>query len=308
MTVQTAQYLRFALALIAGACIYAACSDSSEEKPIGGNAMTRSVPFSTPTEYSVRKTDIQRMDVNGDGFEDALLMIFPKDSLDARIGFEVLRIYEYDSLKNQFSSAFEGKYFYGKTVEQRDLDNNGKAELCIRTDGGGNSAIASRGMSVVGKQAGKYITLASFDFGNPDFVMLMGDSSKGISNTMALVSNDEYFPEYLPPTETVIVPDSIVVFAATPEAAFRQRLEYIQSAAEKAQNRYNDAVKRVQNNRSEQALFTVYSEAVITMRLLGKLSTTKQLQDFIAKERPFWRASLPKRFHNALDDLFRQHP
>jgi hypothetical protein len=293
----------YILLLMLGFVLYgAACNEQTDEKPIGTDTHLQSVPFAVPTELAPQKTDTRRVDVNKDGYEDAIVLAYPKDSLGARIGFETLRIYEYDTTKKQFHQAFQGKYYYGTTIDVRDLDRNGTNELCIRTDGGGNSAIASIGMTVLGKMAGKYITLAAFDFGNPDIITLPGDS------TLALLGNDEYFPEYLPPSEAVIVPDSLVVFAQTPERASMLRTQYFTDAAKKARERYAQAKATLSGNRSTPALFAAYSEAVVTMRLLAKLPDAKPLQEFILQERPFWRAMLPKRLHNALDDVFRPHP
>jgi hypothetical protein len=300
---------RLLLVLSLGVVLSASCNEQTDERPIGSPGNVRSVPFDAPSEFRTRKIDIRRTDIDEDGFEDALVMVYPQDSLGARIGFETLRIYEYDSLAKQFTSGFEGKYFYGKMIDVRDLNRDGMPELCIRTDGGGNSPVASIGMTVLGKNpaakknAGKpsYIALAAFDFGNPEIITLSGDS------TLALLGNDEYFPEYLSPSEAVIVPDSLVVFAS-PERAAALRTEYFTQAAQKAEERYTQAKTTVGGNRSTPALLAAYSEAVVTMRLLAKLPNQQRLQGFITKERPFWRSTLPKRLHDALDDVFRTRP
>ncbi len=281
--------------------LFVSCNEPAEEKPIHAGSETRSVPFPVPTELASRKIDTRRADISNDGFEDALVTIYPKDSLGARIGFETLRIYEYDSAKAQFQQAFEGKYYYGTMLDLRDLDRDGTNELCIRTDGGGNSAVASIGMTVLKKRAGKYTVAAGFDVGNPDFITLP-------DSTLALLAYDEYYPEYLAPNEVVSVPDSLVVFAASPERAQELRSRYFADAAAKAQTRYKERQTSLQGNRNTQNLFEVYSSALVTVRLLAKGNDAQALNNFIAKERPYWRAMLPKPLHNALDDVFRSHP
>jgi hypothetical protein len=288
---------------ILGISIYTGCNEQqSEEKPIDNPSLARTIPFTPPSELASRTLDTRRVDVNRDGYEDAIVTVLPKDSLGARIGFETLRIYTYDTTKGQFQQAFQGTYYYGTMIDVRDLNRDGTPELCIRTNGGGNSAIASIGMTIISKQSGKYATLATFDVGNPDIITLPSDS------TYALLSNDEYYPEYLPPSEAVIVPDSLIVFAQSAEQAMTLRVQFYTDAIAKARQRYEQAKTTVGGNRSPQALFGAYSEAVVMMRLLSKLPDAKPLQEFITKERPFWRAMLPKRLHDALDDVFRSRP
>jgi hypothetical protein len=288
---------------ILSASIYAGCNEQeSEQKPIAEASPSRTIPFATPSELASRTIDTRRVDVNRDGYEDAIVTVFPKDSLGARIGFETLRIYTYDTTKRQFQQAFQGTYYYGTMVDVRDLNHDGTPEICIRTNGGGNSAIASLGMAIISKKAGKYVPLATFDVGNPELITLAGDS------TAALLSNDEYYPEYLPLSEAVIVPDSLIVFAESAERAMTLRVQFYTDAITKARQRYDQAKTIVGSNRSPQALFAAYSEAVVLMRLLSKIPDATPLQEFITKERPFWRAMLPKRLHDALDDVFRSHP
>jgi hypothetical protein len=282
--------------------IYAGCNDQeSAEKPIGNSLLSHMMPFALPTELAPRTKDTRRMDMNGDGYEDAIVTIFPKDVLGARIGFETLQIYIYDTTKEQFQQVFQGTYYYGTIIDVRDLNRDGTPELCIRTNGGGNSAIASIGMTIISKQAGTYKPLATFDVGNPDIITLSSDS------TSALLSNDEYYPEYLPPNEAVIVPDSLIIFGQSPEQATTLRVKFYTDAITKTRQLYEQAKAKVTSKRSPQALFGAYSEAVLMMRLLSKIPDAKPLKEFIVKERPFWRAMLPKRLHDALDDVFRAH-
>ncbi|TAE26620.1 MAG: hypothetical protein EAZ92_10690 [Candidatus Kapaibacterium sp.] len=286
---------------VLGVFVCVSCNEPAEEKPIHAVSETRSIPFTVPSELASRKIDTRRADIGNDGFEDALVTIYPKDSLGARIGFETLRIYEYDSTKKQFWQAFEGTYYYGTMLDLRDLDRDGTNEICIRTDGGGNSATASIGMTVLKKRAGKYTIAAGFDVGNPDFITLP-------DSTLALLAYDEYYPEYLAPNEVVSVPDSLVVFATQPERAQNLRLRYFADAADKAQTRYKERQNALKANRTQQNLFEVYSSALVTVRLLAKGSDAQAVSNFMTKERPYWRAMLPKPLHDALDDVFRTHP
>ncbi len=295
------------ITLFLACIIVAACaSENSEEKPINNAAMTRTVLFTLPSELIALKTDIRRIDLRKSGYEDALVTVFPKDSMGARIGFETLQIFEYDTTKQAFALAHQEKVYYGKSLDVRDIDNDGTSEICIQTDGGGNSAIASRGLTILKKQQGKYRQLVGFDAGNPEIISLPGKalSSKDTAKSVtAVLMSDEYWPDYLPRTEAVTVIDSVVVLAQTPEEAKALRLQFFDDHLAKAQQRYTDAKNVLQANRSEQAIWSVYSEAVAVLRLMSKSSRSQNLTTFIAAERAYWRAMLPTRLQQALGDV-----
>lgn len=290
------------------ACIIvAACaSENSEEKPINNAAMTRTIPFTLPSELIALKTDIRRIDLRKSGYEDALVTVFPKDSMGARIGFETLQIFEYDTTKQAFSLVHQEKVYYGKSLDVRDIDNDGTSEICIQTDGGGNSATASKGLTILKKQQGKYRQLVGFDAGNPEIISLQGKvlSSKDTAKSVtAVLMSDEYWPDYLPRTEAVTVIDSVTVLAQTPEEAKALRVQFFDDHLAKAQQRYTDAKNVLQANRSEQAIWSVYSEAVAVLRLMRKSSRSQNLTTFMTAERAYWRAMLPTRLQQALGDV-----
>jgi hypothetical protein len=286
--------------------LLASCTpDNKEEKPIENAAMTRTAPFTLPTELATLKTDIRRMDLRKVGYEDALVTVFPKDSMGARIGFEKLQIFEFDTTKQAFVKAHEEKVYYGKSFDVRDVDGDGTSEICIQTDGGGNSALASLGLTILKKQNGKYSRAASFDAGNPEIISL----PNGEKTASAVLISDEYWPDYLPHTEAVVLMDSLAVLVQAPEEAAKIRLKFFDEALAKAEQRYADAKSVLKASRSEQAVFNVYTEAVTMLRLLPKSSRSASLQSFTTVERAYWRSMLPSRLQQALSDVFlRQAP
>jgi hypothetical protein len=285
------------------------CADEpADERPIELSSMTHSVPFVLPEELHSFKTDIRRVDMRRTGYEDALVTVFPKDSLGAKIGFEALKIYEYDTTKKAFTLLYEDKFYYGKSIDPRDVDGDDAPELCVQTDGGGNSAVASVGLIILKKQRGKYRRLASFEAGNPEIVTLAseekaGDNPDGKQKIItAVVSSDEYWPDYLPRTEAVTTLDSVVILTAkTSEEALRWRMKFWDDYLAKAQQRYAEAKSVLQVNRSPEAVWNVYAEAIVVVRSMAKSSASARVATFAAQERPFWRAMLPKRFQQALD-------
>lgn len=294
-------------ALFLAGCLAAACtSENSEEKPINNAAMSRTNPFTLPTDLATLKTDIRRIDLSKSGYEDALVTVYPKDSMGASIGFEGLQIFEYDTTKKAFAPIYQEKFYYGKSLDVRDVDNDGTSEVCIKTDGGGNSAVASIGLTILKKQQGKYRRVVNFEAGNPEIITLASKASGKDTATMvtAVLMNDEYWPDYLPHTEAVTVVDSIVVLAQTAGEASRLRIQFFDDHLAKAQQRYGEAKNVLKTNRSEQAIWGVYSEAIAVLRLMNKSSQNSGMAAFISTERMYWRAMLPKRLQQALDDVF----
>ena len=225
--------------------------------------------------------------------------------MGARVGFEKLQIFEFDTLKQAFTKVHEEKVYYGKSLDVRDVDGDGTSEICIQTDGGGNSALASLGLTILKKQNGKYSRTASFDAGNPEIISL----PNGEKTASAVLISDEYWPDYLPHTEAVVFMDSLAVLVQAPEEAAKIRVKFFDEALAKAEQRYADAKSVLKASRSEQAVFNVYTEAVTMLRLLPKSSRSASLQSFTTVERAYWRSMLPSRLQQALSDVFlRQAP
>jgi hypothetical protein len=289
----------YALLCLALNALAACTSDKTEEKPIQNAAMLNTAPFALPAELAMLKTDIRRMDIRRIGYEDALVTVYPKDAMGARIGFEALQIFEYDTTKQVFQRVHEEKVYYGKSLDVKDIDGDGIAEICIQTDGGGNSALASIGLTILKKQNGRYSRIVGFDAGNPEIITL---TSNGTNISAVLMSN-EYWPEYLPHSEAVAVIDSIVVLAQTPEEATKLTQKFFDEHLAKAEQRYDEAKSVLKANRSEQTILAVYSEAVAVISLMQKSSRSANRPSYLATERAYWRAMLPKRYQQALQGL-----
>lgn len=294
-------FVRIILGLSALCLLVAACtSEHNDEKPIETAAITRTTPFTLPADLVALKTDIRRMDLQQHGYEDALVTVYPKDSLGARLGFEALQIFEYDTTKQVFMRAHEEKVYYGKSFDVRDLDGDGTQEICIRTDGGGNSEIASIGMTILKKRGGRYERIVGFESGNPEIILI----PNGTTSVNAVLMNGDYVPEYLPRTEAVTVIDSVIVLAQNAEESEKLRRKFFDESLTKAEQRYADAKNILKSNRSEPAAYSVYTEAVQVLRLMSKSSRSASLSAYIGSERAYWRAMLPARYQQALGDVF----
>lgn len=278
--------------------LVACTTETKEQEPIHTPAVTNTVPFIIPSDLATRSTDIRRVDLRRTGYEDAVVMVYPRDSLGARIGFEELQIFEFDSTKRVFVRVHEEKVYYGVSLDVRDVDGDGIQEICIRTNGGGTSEIASIGLIILKKLGGRYMQIVSCDSGNPELLTL----SDGNDAVSIVVVNTEFAPPYIARTEAVEVIDSVIVLNQSPTKSASVRLQLFDEYLSKAEQRYIRAKQVLANNRSDEAAYAVYSEVVTILRLMKQSSRSASLPAFVRTERLYWRSMLPLRYQKAIED------
>ncbi len=282
------------------------CSSNDEQKPINTASLTIfSPPFTVPAEYATRKYDVRRVDVTGDGFEDAILTAF-RDSSRIISGFEMLVIYAYDSTKKSFEPVFQQKYFYGKSFDVRDLNRDGSKEIVVTTDGGGNSATASLGMSVIARVGGKYRETLAFDEGAPEIAMSGQDSATQVT---VLLVKKQYIGRNLPESDGVSYVDSVVVFSNDEVRVENTRRQMMYEQLSQAQQRYKQAKTAFSARRSTKTdarlITEVYANAAVQLLTMYRLNMAKEFKAFRAQERQYWRDTLPDEYAQALEEIGR---
>lgn len=288
--------------VISCALVFLRCGNTEEERPIvpaGGTAYTP--PFELPQEFSGKKHDIRRVDVNGDGFQDALVSLY-RDSSRLVRGFETLLVYEFDSTLKKFSAQFQGKYYYGTAVDTRQLLRDNTMYLVVATDGGGNIPVLSRGLVILQRKQGKWSEILNFDDGSPEILTVGQDSA---SRTMVLVANFHYRGEFLPESDLITYPDSVVVFhhdSAIVEQVSRQIYE---EELIRSQGSYRHAKAYLSTRPNDpRGISDLYAHAVIQVALMRKLSRLKDLRLLYSRELPYWRGVLPAEYRESLQDFY----
>jgi len=274
------------------------CESSSEEKPIAGSG-AYAMPFTLPKEFSAFKADIRRLDLNGDGFEDALVALSRADSSKLVRGFEQFVVFQYDSTKRTFAPAFRQHYFYGTSFDVRDVNGDGKREICVMVDGGGNSRIASQGMAVIGRdEQGNYREITALDEGAPELTRTGADS------TNVILAYQSFEPQYIVQSDATGYIDSIVVFTTDAVQAAQIRRQVYEEYLLKAEKRYIEAKSTLTIRKTDSpASADVYAYAAAQMQYMKKLGLTKQCKAFRSREQAYWRQMLEDEYVQALTEL-----
>jgi hypothetical protein len=283
------------------AALVVGCKD---DKPINKLAVTKSFTVPAVKEMAGRASEVQRVDFNNDGYEDAVVKYF-RDTTKAASkatskivrGFEILALYEFNATTQGFTKVFEHKYFYGTSVEGRDVNRDGVMELVVATDGGGNSALASRGMAVIGRTASTYKELAALDEGAPELTT----SNDGLT---MMISHAVFAPEFGSAADIVQVIDSVHVFSD--DAAVRRKVRdttlrgYLVQSAE----RYRQAKATLSTKPKDgKALGEMYAAAVSQLLYMQKLALNNEAQKLRQNEQAYWAQTLPYQHRQSLNDI-----
>lgn len=288
--------------IICCTALFLRCGGNEEDRPIiPAGAAAYTPPFELPQEFSGKRHDIRRVDVNGDGFNDALLSLY-RDSSRVVRGFEMLLVYEYDSTRKTFINHYQDKYYYGTAVDVQQLFRDSSLYLVITTDGGGNNPVISRGMVIIQRKQGKWQEMITFDDGAPEIITTGQDST---SQTSVLVAKSSYRGESLPESDMIVYPDSIVVFHHNSTMVEQISRQIMEEEIVRSQGAYRQAKAYLSTRPNDPRVISeLYAHAVIQMALLKKVARTKDRNLFYSKELPYWRSALPAEYREAIQDLY----
>lgn len=296
-----------ALALI----VLAVACAPSEEKPIAGQrAFVK--PFEIPSEWRARKTDVRHLDITGDGLEDAIVMLYRADSSKLARGFETLVLYRYEPASQTYVEVFRQQYFYGTSVDVRDINHDGAAEVIVKTDGGGNSALASQGMSIIARSQppatqrsdgavqqenknnteqsgykGTFREINALDEGAPELTY------SGQDSTAVVLSYTRFTPDYSPESDAIRFVDSVLVLSESAERREQIRKQVFQELAARTAQQYRQTktLLSIKHNDTK-AVDDLYTFAAAQLFYLRKLGQVKEAQAFRATEQQYWRTVL----------------
>jgi hypothetical protein len=295
---------RAAFWLCVPCCLAWLCCCTGDNRPILKQAVVK--PFAVPAtkEMAGRKAEVQRVDVNNDGFEDAVVMYYRDTTKSANKaasklirGFEVLVIHEYNPSTQSFAQTFQHPYFYGTSVEARDVNRDGVLELVVATDGGGNSALATRGMAVIGRMDGTYKEIAVLDEGAPELITTK-------DSVTLMLSHAVFAPDFSSKADEVQVIDSVHIFSS--DAAVRRKVRdtTLRSYLVQAADRYRQAKSTLAlKPKDGKAVSDVYSSAVAQLLYLLKLGLINEAQKLRQNEQSYWAQTLPAHYRQTLQDI-----
>lgn len=278
------------------------CDSDQQKKPIDApntNVRGQNSPaFTLPERFASLKNEVRRADLNHDGYDDAIVMTYPNDSYESVIGFDSLFIYQYLPDSSKFALKFQRAYYYGANLDVKDLSKDSFPEIYIFTDGGGNSDVASLGLTVIGYKSGSYIETLSLDNGAPQIIQLGSDTA------FAVLVQNEYWPQEISHAESVSYVDDIHPLSAS--LAFKKDSVVawkFQSEFATAQKDYASAKEKISQKKDDDAAFALYSAAVRQIIYERKLKMDKEVISWFSGEQKFLKGVLPQEYTAALNDL-----
>lgn len=284
--------------------LMAACSTEPRQKPIEGAPeyvrKEQQPDFPVPARYSSIRHNVTRVDIDRDGYDDAVLTVLSSRMPEVQSMFDSVFVYQYNDSLQSFTPKFGSAVYYGSAVEMFDLNGDEHPETLIYTNAGGNDPVVSNGLTVVTYANGSYTTSVMLDGGDPEIVTIDVQPSA----VTAIKVFGDYWPDNLSHAESVRFLDSLIVLQPMPasekkaleERVFRQALAETEEEYRQAKNRYAE-------RQDDEAAYNVYSAAVRMLRYYANLGMQDNITQFRTAEWKFWRGALPPSNLNVLKQM-----
>lgn len=294
------------LAVLVGAlaALLSACSTEPRQKPIEGASdyvrQENQPDFSVPAQYASMKNNVVRIDINRDGYDDAVVTVLAAPVPDTQAAFDSVFVYEYVQNSDSFERKYGSAVFYGTSVEMLDMDADEHPEVLVYTDAGGNDPIVSKGMMLVRFRDASYRNILQLDGGNPELTTL----NEGGSALPVVKVFSDFWPDLLSHAESVHFLDSIIIVknvsdsvrAGIERSLFGQALEEAERDYARAKNAYAE-------RQDDEAAYSVYNAAVRAVKYYRKLDKPEKINAFRSQEWKFWRGVMSEENVNVLNQL-----
>ena len=316
-----------AVAALAG---MSGCAESEkgpqEPKPIASRGAP---PFQPPTYPAGRRIDTIAT-ARLVGSQVPLFLVGSRSDSMAAGRFDLLEIYSYDSLSRAWTRVLSDSVESARSFELRDVTGDGREELIVRLDYGGNDPVATFGMNVYSAHGGALRRVFRSTWMHPEIDTLAGVAGSVITVRHAL------WPLFAPRSDATIYIDDVYGYR---EGRFRSVLAeaggYYRAESDSALARYRalrDTVERqlaaerrrvavlrdsLQQRGDTAALAAVvvhdslsYDQALGLYRwsALGVLYRLRSgdergARTFWAQQRPFLRSVLPEEQYEELAEF-----
>lgn len=213
------------------------------------------------------------------------------------IPFDRVEIFRFDSLKWKFESLLVDVFEYGRETEFRDLTNDGKEEIIVHRDAGGNDPVASCGLYVYGWTSDTTLDILFYnDDGNPRVQDIDGD------HTQEIVVSGE-FRGVMP--HALVIPYTLGIHTFDGEKFTQNNLTYIvyfMKRIARAKKLYEKKKKKLirQLNADDYPLYREFAEWIIWVSASGNVQLAKTIW---AREHAFLENRLPEEQFDDLDSF-----
>lgn len=295
-TVSTSFLLLLALAV--------SCSTEPQQKPIEGAAeyvrKEQQPEFPVPAPYSSMKYKVVRIDLDRDGYDDAVLTTLSSKMPEVQNMFDSVFVYQYSEATQSFDRKTAAAVYYGSTVEMLDLNGDDHPEALVYTNAGGNDPVVGNGLTVLSYTRDGYTTPIALDGGDPEVVTLDAQPKP----VVAIKVFSDYWPDNLSHAESVRFLDSLIILrniTASEKDGLEKRL--FQQVLAEVEAEYQQAKNRYAERQDDESAVEVYSAAVRVIKYYDKLGMQDSIRKLSETEGKFWRGALPPENQNALKQL-----
>lgn len=130
---------------------------------------------------------VDKEDLNNDGNAELMVLSSRADNPEQNEGpqkFDMLEVFVMDSAKQKYLKTLSDTVDFAVECNYLDMNGSGSKNIFVRTNSGGNSAVASEGMFVYGMTEDKALKLIKyFDGGAPEITTIGKDKVKLIKIT-----------------------------------------------------------------------------------------------------------------------------
>lgn len=280
------------------------CSTEPQQKPIEGAGeymrKEQQPEFPVPAPYASMKYKVVRIDVDRDGYDDAVLTVLASKMPEVQNLFDSVFVYQYSDSSHSFVRKTGTAVYYGSTVEMLDLNGDEHPEALVYTNAGGNDPVVGNGLTVIEYTRNGYTTPVTLDGGDPEVVTIDAQPKP----VVAIKVFSDYWPDNLSHAESVRFLDSLIILrniTATEKTALEQRL--FQQVLAEAEEEYRQAKNRYAERQDDEAASDVYGAAVRTIKYYEKLGMQDSIRKLSESEGKFWRGALPPENQNVLKQL-----
>ena len=264
-----------------------------EEKSSGGisaGGVQFKIKYNKPRQiYKIESVDLN----NNDKDKVIVLSVIKEESkLDFTefYNFDMIQVFSLDSSGNNYVKILSDTVDYSVACDFRDLQNDGRKQVLIKTNTGGNNPLASSGMFVYNMNIEDSLELIKYlDFGDPEVMDLNKD---GVDE---IVVKDYYWGIMTHIDVINFVKDIYVMEKGELVRRNSAYGDFFDGRISKAKKEYDKTKSKIQTGiKIRPTEYPLYSEAVEIAVNYWSKNDSENLKKFWDEEYSFLKSNLPE--------------
>jgi hypothetical protein len=264
-----------------------------DEKSSGGIS-ARGVQFKIKYDKPRQIYKIESIDLNNNGKDEVVVLSVIKEKLKLDFtdfyNFDMIQVFALDSSGNNYVKILSDTVDYSVSCNFQDLQNDGRKQVLIKTNTGGNNPLASSGLFVYNMNVEDSLELIKYlDFGDPEVMDINND---GVDE---IVVKDYYWGIMTHIDVINFVKD---IYAMEKGELVRRNSAYEDFFDEKineAKKEYDETKSKIQSGiKIRPTEYPLYSEAVEIAVNYWSKNDGDNLKKFWDEEYSYLKSNLPE--------------